>query len=252
MDSVGALYFAQARRYDAGVGRFISEDFIKGYIAAPYTMNHYGYCWNRPLDLVDLNGMWPKWIETVAKVATVTVAVVAVGAVFVGTGGIAAGIIAGAAVGGVLSGVANEKNGGSYINGWVGGAIAGGIQAIAGRNSPIGTIIGGAANGLGSVVTDMMDNFDPWSKKKKSAEEIGGDAVKASLKGMAYSIPGGYMQAATQNSTVAETLMVGYTEGFKEGINQFYGAIDNGLMALDSTNNLWSWQKEKGKEDVKE
>ncbi len=59
MDSVGALYFAQARRYDAGVGRFISEDFIKGHIAAPYTMNHYGYCWNRPLDLVDLNGMEP-------------------------------------------------------------------------------------------------------------------------------------------------------------------------------------------------
>jgi rhs family protein len=59
MDSVGALYFAQARRYEAGVGRFISEDFIKGHIAAPYTMNHYNYCWNRPLDLVDLNGMEP-------------------------------------------------------------------------------------------------------------------------------------------------------------------------------------------------
>lgn len=59
MDSVGALYFAQARRYDTGVGRFISEDFIKGHIAAPYTMNHYNYCWNRPLDLVDLNGMEP-------------------------------------------------------------------------------------------------------------------------------------------------------------------------------------------------
>lgn len=59
MDSVGVLYFAQARRYDAGVGRFISEDFIKGHIAAPYTMNHYNYCWNRPLDLVDLNGMEP-------------------------------------------------------------------------------------------------------------------------------------------------------------------------------------------------
>lgn len=59
MDSVGVLYFAQARRYEAGVGRFISEDFIKGHIAAPYTMNHYNYCWNRPLDLVDLNGMEP-------------------------------------------------------------------------------------------------------------------------------------------------------------------------------------------------
>ena len=60
MDSAGGLYFAQARRYDAGVGRFVSEDFIKGHIAVPYTMNHYNYCWNRPMDLVDLNGMWPS------------------------------------------------------------------------------------------------------------------------------------------------------------------------------------------------
>ena len=59
MDEAGGLYFAQARRYDAGAGRFSSEDFIKGHIAVPYTMNHYNYCWNRPMDLVDLNGMTP-------------------------------------------------------------------------------------------------------------------------------------------------------------------------------------------------
>ena len=60
MDSAGGLYFAQARRYDAGAGRFVSEDFLKGHIAVPYTMNHYNYCWNSPMDLVDLNGMWPS------------------------------------------------------------------------------------------------------------------------------------------------------------------------------------------------
>ena len=60
MDSAGGLYFAQARRYDAGAGRFVGEDFLKGHIAVPYTMNHYSYCWNRPMDLVDLNGMWPS------------------------------------------------------------------------------------------------------------------------------------------------------------------------------------------------
>ena len=60
MDGAGGLYFAQARRYDAGAGRFVSEDFLKGHIAVPYTMNHYNYCWNSPMDLVDLNGMWPS------------------------------------------------------------------------------------------------------------------------------------------------------------------------------------------------
>lgn len=52
------------RRYDAGAGRFISEDFIKGHTAVPYTMNHYSYCFNRPMDLVDLNGMWPTAVVT--------------------------------------------------------------------------------------------------------------------------------------------------------------------------------------------
>ena len=48
------------RRYDAGTGRFISEDLIKGHTAVPYTMNHYSYCFNRPMDLVNLNGMWTQ------------------------------------------------------------------------------------------------------------------------------------------------------------------------------------------------
>lgn len=52
------------RRYDAGAGRFISEDFIKGHTAVPYTMNHYSYCFNRPMDLVNLNGMWPTAVVT--------------------------------------------------------------------------------------------------------------------------------------------------------------------------------------------
>ena len=61
MDAVGGMYFAQARRYDASAGRFISEDKVRGFIAAPFTLNHYGYCWNRPVDMVDLDGRWPSW-----------------------------------------------------------------------------------------------------------------------------------------------------------------------------------------------
>lgn len=60
MDEAGGLYFAQARQYDSGIGRFVSEDIMRGHIAVPFTMNHYSYCWNRPMDLVDLNGMWPE------------------------------------------------------------------------------------------------------------------------------------------------------------------------------------------------
>lgn len=60
-EEAGGLYFAQARRYDAGAGRFVSEDKIRGRITSPYTLNPYNYCWNRPLDLVDLDGRQPEW-----------------------------------------------------------------------------------------------------------------------------------------------------------------------------------------------
>ena len=61
MDEAGEMYFAQARRYDAEVGRFVSEDNIAGWTNMPFTLNRYNYCWNRPNDYVDLDGRFP-WI----------------------------------------------------------------------------------------------------------------------------------------------------------------------------------------------
>ena len=58
MDEAGGLYFAQARRYDASIGRFVSEDIMRGAIAFTFTLNRYNYCWNKPTELQDLNGMW--------------------------------------------------------------------------------------------------------------------------------------------------------------------------------------------------
>lgn len=71
MEEAGGLYFAKARRYDAGAGRFVSEDVVKGFIILPVSLNHYIYCWNRPLDLVDLNGLWPSWSDIKATASTV-------------------------------------------------------------------------------------------------------------------------------------------------------------------------------------
>lgn len=63
MEAAGGLYFAQARRYDAETGRFISEDKMPGFTSASYTLNRYNYCWNNPLILVDLDGYKPKKIK---------------------------------------------------------------------------------------------------------------------------------------------------------------------------------------------
>ena len=56
MEAVGGLYYAQARRYDAGTGRFISEDKVKGNAYIPITINAFLYCRNQPLKYVDPSG----------------------------------------------------------------------------------------------------------------------------------------------------------------------------------------------------
>jgi len=59
-DSVGDTYFAQAREYQPAHGRFLAEDIRRGRTAIPKTRNRYGYCWNNPVGMVDLNGMEPE------------------------------------------------------------------------------------------------------------------------------------------------------------------------------------------------
>ncbi len=60
-DDVSDLKFAQARYYSADTGRFQSEDNVKGFIESPITINHYGYCWNNPVELVDNDGNIPVY-----------------------------------------------------------------------------------------------------------------------------------------------------------------------------------------------
>lgn len=62
-DNVSGTYFSQAREYDAKNGRFRAKDRIRGIQAAPYTLNEYSYCWNRPLNFVDRDGAFPSWSD---------------------------------------------------------------------------------------------------------------------------------------------------------------------------------------------
>ncbi len=43
------------------MGRFVSEDKVKGNVYLPISINAYLYCWNRPISFVDLDGKWPSW-----------------------------------------------------------------------------------------------------------------------------------------------------------------------------------------------
>ena len=59
-DNVTDTYFAQAREYMPGVGRFAGEDWIKGSIEQPFSLNQYGYCFGNPFGLVDYYGKKPR------------------------------------------------------------------------------------------------------------------------------------------------------------------------------------------------
>jgi RHS repeat-associated protein len=51
------LYYFGARWYDASLGRFISEDPLKGSMISPQSQNPYVYCMNNPLRYIDPSGM---------------------------------------------------------------------------------------------------------------------------------------------------------------------------------------------------
>ena len=196
MDSAGGLYFAQARRYDAGAGRFVSEDFLKGHIAVPYTMNHYNYCWNRPMDLVDLNGMWPSWSDIgngIKKAASsvgefvsehkdiiATAVSVGVAAVVIGVGcavaPITGAVIVGAAIGGTIGGISEtvsqiategkvtsvKKIIISTALGAASGALTGGTVSTA--TSVVGNI---ALSGYGSMPSNAVTSWQIMASEEE-------------------------------------------------------------------------------------
>jgi len=56
-DEMTESYFAQARYYDAKIARFISRDKERYiWFSKSKSLNIYEYCYNRPIDRIDLNG----------------------------------------------------------------------------------------------------------------------------------------------------------------------------------------------------
>lgn len=62
-DGVANTYFAQAREYIPGLGRFDGEDLVKGMILRPKTLNRYQYCIDNPLNYMDANGLAPARVS---------------------------------------------------------------------------------------------------------------------------------------------------------------------------------------------
>jgi len=67
-DNVADTYFAQAREYVPKIGRFVGEDWIKGNIEKPFSLNQYGYCCGNPIGLADRDGKTPEMASNYSQV----------------------------------------------------------------------------------------------------------------------------------------------------------------------------------------
>ena len=175
-DNVADTYFAQAREYMPGVGRFAGEDWIKGEISYPTSLNQYGYCLGNPEKFVDLDGKTPTILIGAG-----------IGAVF----GFASGLISEE----IEIAKGNQKNI-NWNNVIVDTASGLAVGAIAGTGVGIGYLVaGGMSVGAGNYVTKVAANGE---FKSKSLQEHFVDGAISSVVWGISAAAGGTMQKEVQ------------------------------------------------------
>jgi len=168
-DNVADTYFAQAREYVPGVGRFAGEDWIKGEIYYPTSLNQYGYCLGNPEKFVDLDGKTPTILIGAG-----------IGAVF----GFAGGLFSE----GIEIAKGNQKNI-NWNNVIVDTASGLAVGAIAGTGVGIGYIVaGGMSVGVGNYVTKVAANGE--FKSKSLQEHFVDGAISSAVWGISAAADG--------------------------------------------------------------
>ena len=139
-DSIAGTYYAQAREYQAEVGRFVSEDFVGGVTGHPYSINRYQYCAENPLAYIDLNGKF---------LITAILATAAIGA------GVGAGINLISQGINIARGKQKKFNVGSFFGSAIEGGIVAGVSAIPG----VGTVAVGLSAGVGGGINSVLKQY---------------------------------------------------------------------------------------------
>ena len=230
-DSETGFYYLQSRYYDPATRRFINADVYSSTDTSDaVSCNMYAYCSNNPANMYDSMGNWPKWLETAAK----AVAVVATATVATGGAALAAASVAfGTACGGLVGGIANERNGESFMNGWIGGSANGLVQSgMTTMFGYAGTIAGGGlGSGIGTAITESLNNRNKPKTQRKTPKKILKDSLQAAAVGSATSTltAGRNYAFDTAVQTQASGLMPGLTRPFGEMAKGFFGSMDDAM-----------------------
>ena len=139
-DNVAGTYYAQAREYQAEVGRFVSEDFVGEVTGHPYSINRYQYCAENPLAYIDLNGKF---------LITAILATAAIGA------GVGAGINLISQGINIARGKQKKFNVGSFFGSAIEGGIVAGVSAIPG----VGSVAVGLSAGVGGGINSVLKQY---------------------------------------------------------------------------------------------
>ena len=155
-DTETGFYYLNSRYYDPVTGRFINIDgSISGVGGNLLGNNLFAYCFNNPINMIDEQGEWPKWLTGALNVI-----------------GGALQVVAGATLGATL--------------GWTGvGAVAAGFLAANGAAT--------VAQGACQVINDVTDTntFREDNILRTSAVDLGqaiGGDIGASIAGGTYDI----------------------------------------------------------------
>ena len=195
-----------------------------------------------PVMYSDITGMSPKTWMIIGSVALIVA-----GIILIGSGG---GILVAAGAGSLLGGFTHESLGGEFEAGWVGGLISGALLSAAGAAGAellylaaevegiavfglvAGSVgvsfgLGALGGGLGSYVSQMMDNGASgvnWSNVYTNSFAYDVFALTASL------IPQGSITRPLGNGWAAAFCVGG--EIVIDAANWFYEMVESGKIKL--------------------
>ena len=235
------MYYLQSRYYNPEIGRFINADAIVSGVGGDVLgYNMFAYCFNNPINMLDLTGHWAKSLERISFVAA-CVAIVAATVATVAAIATAPALVPLAfslltvAVDSFVDGAVNAANDDSFANGYAGGTVGNIIQETSDKlskgNPGVAIASGFIGTYIGTNITLQLNNIDPYSSNL-SKSEIKNRAVSSGFVSAVTSFSSSIINGGVDMADKTGCLMPGYSEGFGKGLKAFFNVLGSAINCV--------------------